>query len=77
MKNGERRTAAGIGIEAVSFTGSQVGIITDTVHGKAKILEVKADRARQELGWVPKFSFEAGLARTLDWYRAGGHGSAQ
>ena len=34
------------GVEAVSFTGSQVGIITDTVHTKAKILEVKVDRVR-------------------------------
>ena len=32
---------AGVGIDAISFTGSQVGIITDTVHTKAKILEVK------------------------------------
>ena len=34
------------GVEAVSFTGSQVGIITDTVHTKAKILEGKGDRVR-------------------------------
>ena len=40
---------AGIGVEAVSFTGSQVGIITDTVHTKAKIVEVKADRVREAL----------------------------
>jgi len=40
---------AGLGIEAVSFTGSQVGIITDTVHTKAKILEVKGDRVRAAL----------------------------
>ena len=40
---------AGIGIDAVSFTGSQVGIITDAVHTKAKILEVKNDRMRQAL----------------------------
>ena len=40
---------AGIGIEAVSFTGSQVGIITDTIHTKAKILEVKGDRVRDAL----------------------------
>ena len=40
---------ADLGIEAVSFTGSQVGIITDTVHGKAKILEVKGDRVREAL----------------------------
>ena len=37
---------ADAGIEAMSFTGSQVGIITDTSHGKAKILEVKGDRVR-------------------------------
>ncbi len=37
------------GIDAVSFTGSQVGIITDTAHGKAKILEVKGDRVRAAL----------------------------
>ena len=40
---------AGVGIEAISFTGSQVGIITDTVHTKAKILEVKGDRVREAL----------------------------
>ncbi len=40
---------ADIGIEAMSFTGSQVGIITDTNHGKAKILEVKGDRVRSAL----------------------------
>ena len=40
---------ADIGVDAMSFTGSQVGIITDTSHGKAKILEVKGDRARAAL----------------------------
>ncbi len=38
-----------VGCEAVSFTGSQVGIITDTSHTRAKILEVKGDRVRQAL----------------------------
>ncbi len=37
------------GQEAVSFTGSQSGIVTDTSHTQAKILEVKADRIREEL----------------------------
>ena len=37
------------GVPAVSFTGSQVGIITDSVHGKAKIIEVKGDRVRAAL----------------------------
>ena len=56
LTTGERVSAAlltmalaDLGIAAVSFTGSQVGIITDTVHGKAKILEVKGDRVRQAL----------------------------
>jgi aspartate kinase len=37
------------GQEAVSFTGSQSGIVTDTSHTRAKILEVKADRIKEEL----------------------------
>lgn len=40
---------AGLGIESVSFTGSQVGIITDTSHTKAKIVEIKGDRVRAAL----------------------------
>src|SRR5262245_48309163 len=36
-------------VPAVSFTGSQAGILTDTDHGKAKILEVRADRIREAL----------------------------
>ena len=40
---------ADLGVEAVSFTGSQAGIITDAVHMKAKILEVKGDRIREGL----------------------------
>lgn len=39
-----------LGVDAMSFTGSQVGIITDTVHGRAKILEIKGDRVREALG---------------------------
>ena len=56
LTTGERQTAAlttmalaDRGIEAVSFTGSQVGIITDTTHRKAKIVEVKGDRVRNAL----------------------------
>jgi aspartate kinase len=35
--------------EAISLTGSQAGIITDTVHGKAKIVEVRAGRIHEAL----------------------------
>ena len=38
-----------LGHEAISFTGSQAGIVTDTVHGKAKIAEVRATRINDAL----------------------------
>jgi aspartate kinase len=39
-----------LGREAISFTGSQAGIVTDTSHGKAKIVEVRARRVHEALG---------------------------
>ena len=46
---------ADCGVEATSFTGSQAGIITDTDHTRAKIVEVRPDRlqAALEQGQVP------------------------
>jgi len=38
-----------LGLEGISFTGSQAGIVTDTVHGKAKIVEVRARRIHEAL----------------------------
>ena len=38
-----------LGVEAVSLTGGQSGIITDTAHRKARILDIKADRMLAEL----------------------------
>ena len=40
---------ADVGVDAMSLTGDQMGIITDTVHGKAKILEVKPERAQEAI----------------------------
>ncbi|GIU92577.1 MAG: aspartokinase [Acidimicrobiia bacterium] len=37
------------GVQAVSFTGSQAGILTDAAHGAAKIREIRGDRVRQAL----------------------------
>jgi len=37
------------GLESISFTGSQSGIITDNKHGNARILNVNAFRINQEL----------------------------
>jgi aspartate kinase len=38
-----------LGKDAISLTGSQAGIVTDTVHGKAKIVEVRARRIHEAL----------------------------
>ena len=38
-----------LGREAVSFTGSQAGIITDNEHTRAKILDIRAVRVREAL----------------------------
>ena len=37
------------GVEALSFTGSQAAIVTDSAHTVARIREVRADRVRSEL----------------------------
>ena len=39
-----------LGCEAVSFTGSQAGIVTDTRHGKAKIVEIRIGRVESARG---------------------------
>jgi aspartate kinase len=38
-----------LGHEAISLTGSQAGIVTDTTHGKAKIVDVRARRIHEAL----------------------------
>src|SRR5215468_6742181 len=38
-----------LGHEAISLTGSQAGIVTDTTHGKAKIVDVRAKRIHEAL----------------------------
>ncbi len=38
-----------LGLKAISFTGAQVGIITDGYHTKARILDINAKRIEEEL----------------------------
>lgn len=38
-----------LGESAQSFTGSQAGMITDAIHGKARIIEVSPDRVQESL----------------------------
>jgi aspartate kinase len=40
---------ANLGFEARSFTGSQAGVITDSVHGRARIIDVAPGRIREAL----------------------------
>ncbi len=56
LASGEQRSIAllsiaihALGEIAISFTGAQVGIVTDTSHTKAKIVEVRAERIKKEL----------------------------
>lgn len=65
------------GVEAVSFTGSQAGIITDTVHGRAKILEIRGDRLSAALakGQVPVVAGFQGVSTDRDVTTLGRGGS--
>ncbi len=38
-----------LGHDAISFTGPQVGIVTDAVHTKAKIIDIKSERILDEI----------------------------
>jgi aspartate kinase len=53
-----------LGVPADSFTGSQAGVITDTAHTKAKVVDVRANRIRQALdeGRVPVVGGSQGVS---------------
>ena len=40
---------ANLGVNAQSFTGQQAGVITDEAHGRARIVDVRADRLTKTL----------------------------
>jgi aspartate kinase len=65
------------GEHAVSFTGSQAGILTDTSHGRAKIVEVRAERLREALasGAVAVVAGFQGVSTTSDITTLGRGGS--
>jgi len=68
---------AELGVDAVSFTGSQAGMITDTSHTRAKILEVKGDRLRETLaaGAVPVVAGFQGVSTAKEVTTLGRGGS--
>jgi aspartate kinase len=59
---------ADLGIAAESFTGSQAGIVTDTTHTKAKIVEIRPDRLREAIarGVVPVVAGFQGVSTDRD-----------
>ncbi len=65
------------GVPAASFTGSQAGIITDTIHQKARIIEVKGDRIREAMkeGKVPVVAGFQGVSLSRDITSLGRGGS--
>ncbi|MCU1461622.1 MAG: aspartate kinase [Acidimicrobiales bacterium] len=66
-----------LGEPSASFTGSQAGILTDTSHGKARILEVRADRLRESLagGQIVVVAGFQGVSTTRDITTLGRGGS--
>ena len=57
---------ANLGLEARSFTGSQAGVITDSAHGKARIIDVTPGRIQAALdeGAVPIVAGFQGVSQT-------------
>jgi aspartate kinase len=66
-----------LGDEAISLTGSQAGIVTDTAHGKAKIVDVRARRIHEALdeGKVVLVAGFQGVSTNLDITTLGRGGS--
>ncbi|MDF0650876.1 MAG: aspartate kinase [Nitrospira sp. LK265] len=84
LSTGERITIAllsmdlrGRGINARSFTGRQVGIITDSAHTKARIARVTADRIKEALkqGVLPVVAGFQGINEQSDVTTLGRGGS--
>ena len=57
---------ASLGMEARSFTGSQAGVITDAVHGRARIIDVTPGRISSALaeGAIPIVAGFQGVSQT-------------
>src|SRR5882757_8783738 len=66
-----------LGHKAISLTGSQAGIVTDTSHTKARILDVRADRIRAALdeGHIVLVAGFQGVSTTSDVTTLGRGGS--
>ncbi len=84
LSSGERISAAltaialnELGVKAVSFTGRQVGIITDKAHTKARIERITAERVEEALrkGFIPVIAGFQGITETSEVTTLGRGGS--
>lgn len=84
LSSGERISAAltamavnELGFRSMSFTGRQVGIITDQAHTKAKIERISGERVRKALekGIIPVIAGFQGVTETSDVTTLGRGGS--
>jgi len=84
LSSGERISAAltaiainELGFKSMSFTGRQVGIITDKVHTKAKIERITGERVREALneGIIPVIAGFQGTTETSEVTTLGRGGS--
>src|ERR1700704_2532334 len=84
LSTGERQSCAlcamainDLGHRAISLTGSQAGIVTDTSHTEARILDVRADRIRAAIegGAIVLVAVFQGVSTTKDVTTLGRGGS--
>jgi aspartate kinase len=84
ITGGERKATALVamaltdaGCPAASFTGSQAGIVTDTVHTKARIVEMRVERLQAALaaGITPVVGGSQGVSTDRDVTFLGRNGS--
>jgi aspartate kinase len=84
LSTGERQSCAlcamainDLGHRAISLTGSQAGIVTDTSHTKARIVDVRADRIEEALrqGSIVLVAGFQGVSTTRDVTTLGRGGS--
>jgi aspartate kinase len=69
---------ATLGLEARSFTGSQAGVITDDVHGRARIIDIRPSRIADALadGAIPIVAGFQGVSQTTKDVTTMGRGAS-
>jgi len=56
-------------LKALGKPESLIGHVADR-PGHDRRYALRADKARQKLGWEPEVNIEDGIARTVEWYRS-------